>query len=85
MCLSLACDSSTIATAIIIKLDTVTAADMRMHQVLIILTTIFMQGHTDLNGENTIVDYFRNCSSIAHPVRCEDSPTKCVYIMLLVR
>ena len=37
---------------IIIKLGTVTASDMRMHQVLIILTLTFIQGHTDLKREN---------------------------------
>ena len=36
----------------IIKLGTVTASDMRMHHMLIILTLTFIQGHTDLNHEN---------------------------------
>ena len=42
-------DSSETVEVIIVKLDTVTASEMRMHQVLIILTVIFIQGHTYLN------------------------------------
>ena len=37
----------------IVKLGTVTATDMRMHLVLSILTLSFIQGHTDLDHENT--------------------------------
>ena len=33
-------------------LGMVTASDMRMHHVLIILTMTVIQGHTDLNHEN---------------------------------
>ena len=39
---------------IIIKLATVTASDMLAHQVLIILTLTFIQGHKDLNNENNV-------------------------------
>ena len=45
----------------IIKLGTVTASDMRMHLMLIILTLTFIQGHTELNHENSDLYYFRNC------------------------
>ena len=38
--------------AIIIKLGTVTASDMRMQHVLIILSLTFIQGHTDRYQEN---------------------------------
>ena len=67
VCLSLASHSSeTTEVIIIIKLGTVTASDMLMHHVLIILTLTFMQGHTGLNHENKkclmiseiIFDYF---------------------------
>ena len=37
---------------IIIKLGTVTASDMRMHHVLVVLNLTFIQGHTDLSHEN---------------------------------
>ena len=36
----------------IVKLGMVTASDMRMHDVLIILTLTFIQGQTDRNHEN---------------------------------
>ena len=49
---SFANDSSETVEVIIIKLGTVTASDMRMHHVLIILALPFIQGHTDLNHEN---------------------------------
>ena len=48
MCLSLASDSSETINVIIIKFGTVTTSDMRMLGVLIILTSTFLQGHTDL-------------------------------------
>ena len=51
-------DSSETIKVIVIKRGTVTASDMRMYHVLIILTFIFMQGHTDLNHGNN------KCSSI---------------------
>ena len=53
VCLSLARDASETIEVINIKLVTVTASDMRMgmHHVLIILTLMFIQGHTDLNHE----------------------------------
>ena len=50
VCLSvfLASDSSETIEVIIIKFGTVTASDMRMHHMLIILTLTFIPGHTDL-------------------------------------
>ena len=52
VCMSLANDSSETSDAITIKLGTVTASDMIMLHVLIILTMTFIQGHTGLNHEN---------------------------------
>ena len=52
VCVSLASDFSETIEGIIIKLDTVTASDMRMHHVLTILTLILMEGHTDRNHGN---------------------------------
>ena len=46
VCVSFASDSSETIEVIIMKLGTVTASDMRMHHVLIILTLTFIQGHT---------------------------------------
>ena len=63
VCLSLAGDSSETVEVIIIKLGMVTALDMRMHHVLIILTLTFMQGHTDLNRKTII-----KCSIISETV-----------------
>ena len=48
----LASDSSETIEVIIMKHGMVTASDMLMHHVLIILTLTFIQGHTDLNYEN---------------------------------
>ena len=77
VCLSLASDSSEAIKVIIIKFGMVTASDMIMHHVLIILSLIFIQGHT--------FDYFRKCSSNAHLVCCEDcTPTKGLYKLFLV-
>ena len=52
MCLPVTSDSLEIIEVIIIKLGMVTALDMRMHHVLIILELTFIQGHADLNGAN---------------------------------
>ena len=52
LCLLLASDSSETVQVIIIQFGTVTASDIIMHHVLIILTLTFVQGHTDLNNEN---------------------------------
>ena len=41
-----------LSKVIIIKLGMVTSSDMRMHRMLIILTSTFIQGHTNLNHEN---------------------------------
>ena len=51
-----------------------TASDMRMHHVLIILTLTFIQGYTDLNHENNKCSIISDCSSNAHHVCCKDSP-----------
>ena len=51
VCLSLAIDSSEAIEIIIIKVGIVSASDMVMHHVLIILTLTFIQGHRDLNHE----------------------------------
>ena len=59
VCVSLARDSSETIEVIIIKL---TATDMLMHDVLIILILTFIQGHTDLNPENS------KCSIISETV-----------------
>ena len=75
MCLSLASDSSETIEVTIIKLGTVTASEIRMHHVLIMLTLTF-QGHTYLNRENKCFDYFRNCSSNPHQISCQDSLSK---------
>ena len=47
VCVSLTNDSSETIKVIIIKFGKVTASDMKMHHVLIILTVTFIQGHTD--------------------------------------
>ena len=48
---------------VIVKLGTVTASDMRMHHVLIVLTLTFIQDHTELNHEND------KCSIISETVK----------------
>ena len=45
VCVSLASDSSETVEVVIVKLGTVTALDMRMYHVLIILTLPFIQGN----------------------------------------
>ena len=47
-----ASDSSETVEVIIVKVCTVTAFIMRMHHLFILLTLIFLHGHTDLNHEN---------------------------------
>ena len=49
VCVSLASHSSANIKVITIKLGMVTASDMVMHHMFIILTLIFIQGHTYLN------------------------------------
>ena len=57
--LFLASDSSETVEVSICKLGTVTASDLMMHHVLIILTLTFIQGHIYLNHENNkMSDYF---------------------------
>ena len=63
MCVSLASDSLESINVITIKLGMVTASDMRMHHVLIILTLTFIQGYTDLNHENN------KCSIISETIQ----------------
>ena len=60
VCVSLVSDSprKLLKSITIVKPSTVTASDMIMHHVLIILTLTFIQGHTCLNPENT------NCHSL---------------------
>ena len=73
VCVSLASDSSETINVIIIKRGTMTASDMIMHHVFIIWIIL---GYIDLNHENNqCLHYFRNCSSNAHQVCSEDSPT----------
>ena len=52
LCVFFASDSTETVEIIIVKLGTVTASNMRLHHVLIVLTLTFIQGHTDLNHEN---------------------------------
>ena len=61
VCVSLSSNSSETIDVIIIKLGVVTASDIRMHHLLLILTLTFIQGLTDLNHENDNFDYFKNC------------------------
>ena len=77
--LSIARRISETSEAIAIKFDMVTASVTRMHHVLMVLTLSFIQGHTKLKCENNtflMFHYFRNYSSNAHQVCCEDSLTK---------
>ena len=50
--MSLASDSSETVEVVIIKRGVVTASDMEMRHVFVILTLTFIQGHTELNLEN---------------------------------
>ena len=83
MCLSLTSDPLE-TIHIISKLNTVFASDMIMHHMLIILTSTFIHGHTDLNRENNkswiILEDFKQCGD-AHHVCCEDIQTKGQYII----
>ena len=58
VCVFLTSDSSKTIDAIVIKLGTVTASEMVMHRVLIILTLTFMHGHTGLNHANNKCSIF---------------------------
>ena len=51
-CESLANDSLETIEVIIVNLGMVTASDMGMRNILIIMTLTFIQGHADLNHEN---------------------------------
>ena len=71
VCLPLASDSSeTLVQVIIVKMGTVTASDMGMHHVLIIviLTLTFIHSHTYLNHEINkcliISQIFKQCPSL---------------------
>ena len=63
MCVSLASDSSETVEIIIVKHGVVTASDMGMHHILIILTLTFIQGHTYLNHESN------NCLIISETIQ----------------
>ena len=52
LCMALASDFSKTIEIIIVKLGTVTASDMVMHHVLIILSWTFIHIYTDLNHEH---------------------------------
>ena len=60
---SLASDFSEIIEVIIVKCGTVTASDMVMHHVLIILTSTFIQGHIDVTHDNN------KCSIVSSTVQ----------------
>ena len=62
VCVSLASDSSETSEAIITTLGMVTASDMVIHHVLIILTLTFIQGNTNINHGN------HTCSIISETV-----------------
>ena len=53
VCLSITSDSSETIEVITIRLGMVTASDMRMQRMLIILTLTLIQGHTDINHGNS--------------------------------
>ena len=48
----LASDASETVEVVIVQLGTVTASEVRMHHVFIILTLTFIQCHTDLTHES---------------------------------
>ena len=52
VCVFLASDTSESIEVTIINLGTVTASEMLMHHMLIILTLTLIQGHSDLNHGN---------------------------------
>ena len=58
MHVSIASDSLETVKVIIIKLGMVTASDMLMHHILVVLTLTFIQGHTDVNYEIITVRLF---------------------------
>ena len=69
VCLSLASNfRKETVKGIIIKLGSETASDKGMHDVLIVLTLTFTQGHTYLNHENN------KCSIISETVS-QQSPS----------
>ena len=86
VCVSLASDSSEAIEVIVVKLDTVTASDMALHHVLIILTLTFTQNHTDLNHK---INQWSIISEIIlfkqSPSRCENSPNIGLYNVFSVR
>ena len=58
VCVSLVSDSSETIEVITIKLGMVTSSDLPMHHVLIILTSTFIQGHTDFKHEKNKCSIF---------------------------
>ena len=81
ICLSLASDSSETVKVIIIEFGTVTASDMIIHHVNYIDLGLHSRSHR-YNILN--IWYFRKCSSNAHHICCENSPTKGLYNLFLV-
>ena len=69
VCVSLASDSLETIKVIFIKLGRVTASDMKMHHVLIILTLTFTQGHTYLNRENNKCSIMSETAEAAMPIK----------------
>ena len=77
VCVSLASDSSETIEVIIIKLGMITASDMVLHHVFIILTVSFIQGHTYLNHE------YNKCSMISKTIQATIPITFTVKIIRL--
>ena len=59
--MSLASNSSETINVIIMQFGTVTASDKIMHQVLMILTLTFIQGHTYVNHESDKCSIISEC------------------------
>ena len=76
VCLSVTAHISETSEAITIKFGTVTASVMIMHQVLIILTLTFIQGHTDLNHKN------KKCLITSETVQLQAMPKYAMKIVL---
>ena len=74
--------SSETIEVIIVKLGTVTATDMGMHHVLIILTVTFKVTSILILKINKCLIIFRNYSSNAHYVCSEDSHRLKVYMTI---
>ena len=77
--MSLASDSSETVEVVIVKLGLVTASDMRMHHVLIILTLTFIHGHRSLVMKIINLTILETVQAMPIKFVCEDSPTKGLY------